>query len=59
MVIHVYRCSIVVVTEPGAHNHAHAVQMTDPFCHSAPQRVQEWAAYRGRPHWLDSRGQAK
>ncbi len=48
-----YREHIEVVTEGGARGHAHAVMMTDPFCHSAPTRTQQWKAQLGRPHWLD------
>jgi hypothetical protein len=48
-----YKDSIEVVTSPGAHNHADAVMMTDPFCHSAPARTQQWKAQLGKPHWLD------
>lgn len=49
-----YECRtlIEVVTEPGAHNHAHAVLMTDPFCHSAPALVMQWRAQLKQPHWL-------
>lgn len=48
-----YQDRIEVVTDRGAHNHAHAILMTDPFCHSAPARTQQWKAQLGRPHWLD------
>lgn len=48
-----YETAIEVVTDDGPHNHALAVLHTDPFCHSAPARTQQWKAQLGRPHWMD------
>lgn len=53
MKVYEYKDHIEVVTESGAHNHANAIMMTDPFCHSAPVRCMQWRAQLNRPHWLD------
>lgn len=53
MKVYEYKDHVEVVIDGGAPSHALAIVTTDPFCHSAPARTQQWKSQLRRPHWFD------